>query len=300
MVWREGVAKAALSTALSLWFGLAVAQAAPVQIPDTFLSGIAPASSAGIERPAALKGSTYTVIAPTYTGGDGNISFLRLYNGNDGNTTFTLTIVGTPSARVYGTATYSVPSQASPQYSMSEILTRANAGALTGSDTGYAIYMRAPSVTAVNGFQHVIYNNANGFFENVSACTYSPDVNYADFNQMLINVHTTALASYPTQVTIHNYQNVSVEYDATVIDARNGEAIGNVLLRLDANASYTVPFSWFEVQLGFKPTANQAHVNLKFNAVEDQGGPSAVVSQAIYNQPLAAYVGMTLFCSVNP
>ena len=296
MVWREGVAV----TALGLWFGLTSVQAASVKIPDTYLSGIAPAASAGVERPAALKGSTYTVIAPTYTGGDGNISFLRLYNGNDGNTTFTLTIVGTPSARVYGTATYSVPSQASPQYAMSEILTRANAGALTGGDTGYAIYMRAPAVTAVNGFQHVIYNNTNGFFENVSACTYSSDVNYADFNQMLINVHTTALASFPTQVTIHNYQNASVEYDVTVIDARNGDTIGNVPITLAANASYTVPFSWFETQLEFKPTSSQAHVNLKFYAIEDQGGPSAVVSQAIYNQRLAAYVGMTLFCSVNP
>ncbi len=295
MVWRLSVAV----TALGLLCGLASAQAAPVSIPDAYRAGTAPAA-AGIERPSALKGSTYTVIAPTYTGSDGNLSFLRLYNTNDNAVTFTLTIVGTTTARVYGTATYSVPSQASPQYSMSDILAKANAGALSGGDTGYAIYMRAPAFNAANGFQHVIYNNNNGFFENVSACTYSSDINYADYNQTLINVHTSALSAYPTQVTIHNYQNAAVEYGVTVIDARDGNAIGDVNIKLAANASYTVPFSWFETQLEFKPTSSQAHVNLKFYAVDDQGGPSAVVSQAIYNQKLAAYVGMTLFCSINP
>jgi hypothetical protein len=293
MAWRKSVA----GTVLSLWFGFAYAQAASVQIPDAFLSGIAPSTSAGVERQAALNGSTYTVVAPTYTGSDGNVSYLRLYNANDVAVTFALTIVGTPSARVYGTASSANPPGASPQYALSDILTKAGASGLSGGDTGYAIYMRAPPITMTNGFQHVIYNNANGFFENVSACHYSPTGDYSGLNAKLANVHTSQLSSYPAQIYIHNYSLTDDTYTVTVSDNNTGTAIGSMTLTIPHNSTYTMPFTYFQQQLNWTPSATQQHANMRFTPVS----PATFqleVSNYIYNQHLAAYVNMTQRCGV--
>jgi len=54
-------------------------------------------------------------------------------------------------------------------------------------------------------YQHVIYNGANGFFENVSACHFDAARDYSGLNAILYNVHTTLLASYPAQVYVDNY-----------------------------------------------------------------------------------------------
>src|SRR5262249_36103662 len=119
-----------------------------------------------IEKPSALNGQLYAVIAPIYTGATS--SFIRLFNGMNASSTFSISVVGSPSGRVMGTTTYSVPSNASPQYPIADIISKAGAGSLTNGDTSYALYLQDPDSTA--GYQHVTFNGNNSFFENNSIC----------------------------------------------------------------------------------------------------------------------------------
>src|SRR5690348_10087519 len=71
-----------------------------VRTPETSMTGSAPAGmvkapaaakAAGApEKPAAVNGLLYAVIAPTYLGQGGTNSFIRLFNG--GSTAATITI----------------------------------------------------------------------------------------------------------------------------------------------------------------------------------------------------------------
>ena len=170
------------------------------------IAQLAQAAGASLERPqaaATLNGNYYNVIAPTFNGSDGNTSFIRLGNSGTAATTFTVTVVGSPSGVVYGAGQLQVPAAASPQYSLAQILTTASAGALTGGDTSYALYMQDPD--SYLSYQHVIYNGGNQFFENVSSCHYASNNDYALLNTLLYNVHTSQLAAYPAQIYIHNF-----------------------------------------------------------------------------------------------
>ena len=101
------------------------------------------------------------MVSPTYTGANGSTSYLRLFNGNQSAAaTFTIVVVGTCTGNTYGTANISVPSDASPQFPLSTILTLAGAGALSGCDSnsgdGYALYIQSTEPTA--GYEHVTFN----------------------------------------------------------------------------------------------------------------------------------------------
>src|SRR5205809_698473 len=79
---------------------------------------------------------------PVFTSGP-KTSYLRLANGDlvsgQGASTFSITVVGSPSGLAYGAAQIVVPLEASPQYSINEILTLAGTGPLTGNDTAYSL-----------------------------------------------------------------------------------------------------------------------------------------------------------------
>ncbi len=257
---------------------------------------------AAVEHQANLDATAgqYAIVAPTFTGSNGTTSYLRLVN-NGGEatgvfvaTTYTIKVVGSPSGVVYGTATFTVPANASVQYSISEILTGAGVAGLTGGDTAYSLYIQDPDKGT--GFMHVIYNGANGFFENLSACQ-----NYvaADSKRkFLFNMHTSVLASYPTTIYMHNYSPTAVTYMVTVSDARTGTSIGSVNVQAAGNETVSKPMSYFEQQLGWTPNANQQHANLSFQAVGLTVAP-ILVEGVIFNQLLSASINMSAICSIN-
>src|SRR5688572_12656074 len=107
------------------------ARAEPVQIPDAYITGYVPAELArslppagsapvkpAAERAAAINGEDYAIIAPTYNGSDGNISYIRLVNLSDVQANYAITVIGSPSGRTYGTGTIAVPGRSSPQYAL--------------------------------------------------------------------------------------------------------------------------------------------------------------------------------------
>lgn len=110
-------------------------------------------SSAARERSSAINGTLYSVIAPTYNGA--TQSFIRLFNGAQQASVFSVTVVGSPSGNTYGTANISVPRSASQQLSLGQILSLAGAGALTGGDTSYALYVQNPDTSVGLAARHL-------------------------------------------------------------------------------------------------------------------------------------------------
>jgi hypothetical protein len=282
-----------------------------VKIPDEYVTGIAPggverpasfpqaAANSGGERPASLNGTLYAVVAPTYNGAGGTLSYLRLFNGANAPSNFSITVVGSPSGTTYGTANIQVGRSASPQYTLTQILQNANAAALNGGDTSYALYIQNPD--AATGYQHVTYNSNNGFFENVSVCgsLLNQSVGTISSSAVLTNVHTSRIAGYPAQIEIHNYWNAPVTYRVTLIDSTTGAVVGTpVNVQTAPNASYSMPFTFFEQQSGWAPSASQFHANI---VVTDPAGgpPYNVLGQSIVNSVLSANVNMSTACSVN-
>jgi hypothetical protein len=247
---------------------------------------------------AAVDGKTYAVIAPAFTGADGNLSFVRFLNTSaTASSTFTVTIVGTPTGREYGSTSYTVPARASPQHSFNNILVQANAGPLTGGDAGYSIYLRNPSIDS--GFQHVIFNGANQFFENLSLCQYFQGTQYLRVVGWLPNVHTTRLAAFPMRLFVHNFNNVPGNFRINAFDAVTGAKIGDTVVTVAANETLTILESALETTLNFTPTASQLHLNILVEAA-DGGTYNGVATAAVFNSALNALIGMSTVCKLRP
>jgi hypothetical protein len=277
------------------------------QIPVNFLLGgavqapetQATAAPAALETGKAVNGSLYAVVAPTYNGTGGTSSYLRLFNGGSVAATFSVNVVGSPSGNSYGVATFQVPVRGAPQYAMSEVLTAAGAGELSGGDTTYSLYIQSSESTA--GYQHVTYNSVNQFFENSSSCTYALNqtIKSVANSIVLTNIHTSLFPTYPSQIEIHNYWNAPVNYTVTVIEARTGVIKGQTTLSLGANTTSIQPFTYYQNAVGWTPGGGELHANL---VVTDPSGvyPAVTVGQSIINQTVSsALVNMSTACAVN-
>ncbi|MDX2221274.1 MAG: hypothetical protein SFV21_00920 [Rhodospirillaceae bacterium] len=255
-------------------------------------------AAAATPAQAALNGSLYAVIAPTYNGAGGTTSFIRLFNGGAAATNFSVTVQGSPSGNTYGTATISIPVRASQQFSLGDILSRANAGALAGGDTNYSLYIQNPEPSA--GYQHVTFNGGNNFFENVSSCKHllNQSIGAVVASAALINVHTTRLTAFPSQVEIHNFFNGPVTYRLTVIAARTGTIRGTMDVAIAANETRVLTMSSIENQVNWQPATDEQHANI---VVTDPSGaaPNVMLSQSIVNQGLSANISMSTACAVN-
>jgi hypothetical protein len=256
------------------------------------------AQSQVAERTSALNGVLYAVISHLSLGAGGSLSYIRLFNADDTKNKFSITVVGSPSGRTYGTTDIEVAPRASPQFTITQILGLANAPTLNGGDTSFALYVQNPEHQA--GYQHVVYNTATRFFENASACNSLLGQHQISESESLslANVHTSRIPEYPSQILIHNYWDLPITYRVTVTDATNGAVIGTVDIPTAANASYTYPFSFFEDKLGWVPNATQPHANLFFKEISN-GFPPINVGHSIRNQALGADINMGLVCSVN-
>ena len=250
------------------------------------------------ERAAALNGELYAVVAPTYGDAAGALSYMRFFNADIQPSTYSLNVLGSPSARVYGTANITVPALASPQYSLFQILALTKSAALSGGDTSYSIYIQNPSDTAA--YQHVVYNSANGFFENASVCRALLNQHEIPTFQRVSmpNVHTSVLAGYPSQVVIHNYWDAPITYRITVTDAATGAQVGTMSLPMAINSTTVLPFSTIEQQMGWKPGPTQFHANVLVTEIGNGYAP-ATLGQNIRNQALSADINMSLVCGVN-
>jgi len=241
----------------------------------------------------------HTVIAPLFLGDDGNYSFIRIANLNATAVDTTVMLVGSPTGRVYATGTLTSPQRSSPQWSLAQVYDALNVtyGLLAG-DTTVALYLSNGN-QPLTGFQHVIYNGTNGFFENASVCAFTAAGNYTAFGARSVsNVHTSRLPTYPSTVYLHNRSSNTIIFTLTVSDSHTGALIGILPFSAAGNATYAVPESFLETQLAFHPAVAQQHLSIIVNQ-GDPLTPDIVLAHFIVNQTFNAYVNMSTFCSID-
>lgn len=252
----------------------------------------------GTNANAAVDGKQHAIIAPAFNGSDGNLTFIRFLNVSDATTqTFTVTIVGMPSGRQYGTTTYSVPPHASPQESLNNILIKAAAGPLTNGDTAYSVYLQNSNIDS--GYMHVIFNGDNRFFENMSNCQFFAGTQYLRVVGWLPNVHTTRLSWFPMRIYVHNFNNAQATYRLTAYDAVSGATIGNTVITLEPNETRTIEESALEQTLDFTPSASQLQINIRVEAA-DGGTYNGLATAAVFNSTLNALINMSTACKLRP
>lgn len=279
----------------------------PVLGGDRFEVGRAPASivesnarPGDRERPQAVNGTLYAVVAPLYVGEGGFVSYLRLFNGGASTATFTVSVVGSGTATNYGTATFQIPPRASIQYAMFQVLVAANAVTRSDADTQFSFYIQSTEPLAA--YQHVTHKDSASFFQNASVCrwTIQDAVAAVAPSIILTNVHTSRLGmlGYPASIEVHNYAATPVTYRFTVIEAASGNIVGETTLPTRANASYTIPWAQIESAINWSPLATHVLANV---VVTDTTGvtPAAVVGQTIVNGALGSTLNVTTMCAVN-
>lgn len=283
---------------------VALASDQAVQVMDSapFLSSQFPPAVNGSpdhERAQAVNGNLYAVVAPLYVTPP-FLSYLRLFNGGGTTATFTITVVGSGTATAYGSAQYAVPTAATIQLSMSQILVAANAVNRNEADAQFSFYIQSAEPLA--GYQHVTLNETGRYFGNASVCRYTIQdvVREASSQMVLPSIHTSRLAAagYPAQIELHNYANAPVTYRFHIRDEATGTLIDQMDFPTQANASYAIPWSQIENTLGFNPTASQLRANM---IVTDPSGapPAIMLSQTIVNNAVSTSINMTNACAVN-
>ena len=265
-----------------------------------FVTSISVASPSEIERPLALDGSQYTVIAPVYDGSGGVQSYIRLYNGGTAASTFSVTVLNTTNGLTLGAASIQVPANASIQYPLTSsggsnsIFAQAGVGASGGS---YALYIQNSNTLA--GYQHVTYNGGTTLFENNSVCTTPINQQFASSNkQVLTNVHTTRLSGYPSNIAIHNYASTATTVTLAAYDSATGSAAGQINQTISGNSTLTLGDFQLEGLVGFSPTSSQSHINV---VVTNAAGGSLPVrtTQTIRNSSLGGDINMGESCAIN-
>lgn len=252
------------------------------------------------DSPSLVNGSNLTPIAPTYNGEGGNLSFMRFFNINSGAaSTFVVTVAGSPSGNTYGNvANFTVPANASHQRSLTEILTQAGAGPLTGGDTNYTLYIR--NSDGFSAFQHVIFNSNNGFFENATICQFFSGALHTRVVPVVANMHTSRIAQYPSEITVHNYTNVGRAYTASVFDSVSGAALGNVTLNVGPNTTARLTTASIEQQLNFTPNAQQFHMNVKLGDAGSTLDLTALIGHNVLNNAFnGTFLNLTQLCRLK-
>jgi len=296
----------------------------PPQAPDEFIVSRDPpgmhaapprfrAEPREAERPQAVNGQNYTVIAPLYLGGGpdgGNTSYIRFYNRELTTSVFNVNVVAYTSSStnsqstVLGTARVTVASNASPQYSIGEIQSAAfGSSTLPPGYLGASLYVT--NVDDQVGYQHVVYNANSRFFENVTLCADESmsDGSSQPYMGSAINVHTWSyyMYDYPSSLVIHNYGSTNGFYEIYLQDSRNGQYAAYYPVTLLANTTYVIPLRSIQQAAGWSPFDVQSHVNVQvFRTVGGQVQlTNAVIGQMIYNQALQAYINMSQICTVT-
>lgn len=298
--WRTAIAVLMLTGAAA---EAAANEASP--LPESALSAVggAVSSSAGPpprERPQAVNGTLYAVVAPLYVGEGGFYSYLRLFNGGASLATFTVTVVGSGTSTAYGTATFQIPTRASRQYSMSEVLVAANAVTRSDADAQFSFYIQSTEPLA--GYQHITHKPTERYFGNAAVCkwTIQDAVGSVAPSAVLTHVHTSRLAAdgYPSAIELHHFGASATTYRFTVIEAASGSIVGETNFPVRANASYSIPWQQIESAVGWSPLQNQLYANV---VVTDTSGsiPAVVLGQTVINNQFQVTLNVTTMCAVN-
>jgi hypothetical protein len=251
------------------------------------------------ESAQAIDGRSYTILTPILDGSEGNESYVRFYNTNTSlPVVVTVTVVGTKSAHVYGSAYVTVPAMASPQYHFRQIINAAGFISYVSGDTGFSFYLRSSHDNTL--FQHVGYNASTRFFENLSVCTWDEGRTYVGMSRFIGNVHTSNIymTEYPSAIVLHHYGTTTARYSARLYRATDGAFLGGMTFNMFANETFVAPVTFYEQTINWRPTDLESHVNIVFDR-DDGFTFTGMAGHAVYNARLNAYLNMSQFCGIN-
>jgi hypothetical protein len=155
-------------------------------------------------------------------------SFLRFHNDSTAPGTVTVALRDADTGRTLGTWTSPpIAAHASAQFSITNL--EANAKAALSTDTPVLSaagrrFFNLEIESSFPGFmQHIVWARGAGALTNLSACADG----LAQDNGVLLNVHTSALAEYPSRIRIANTGAVADRAQLDVYAANTGRLIGS-------------------------------------------------------------------------
>jgi len=178
---------------------------------------------------------------------------------------------------------------ASLQFQMQTIESQASPPIQGASYTGYSLNVES----TFQGFmQHVLYNREGNSLTNVSGC----DTGVSRDNSILVNVHTSRIAPYPSYILFHNVDTVTAQPELTIYDAANGAEVGTVVANpIPPDGSRIFRVSDFEGLLGFTPSASQLHFNIALG-----GSFRGYIEHFVDNEGAGLITNMTDKCELLP
>jgi hypothetical protein len=289
-----------------------------ILLAGLLMLGLAPTVRAPTVNAAPLDGTKYAVIAPTFytASGAGTQSYIRLFSGAGTlgtKSTFNVTLVGATTGNAYGSPfTLNIPYMASVQYSLGQLVALAGAGAFTGGDTAFAVWLRNTDLEA--GYQHVTYNPVSLLFENISNCISPIGERMLPLHSqaILTNVHTSKVAGngYPSTIHIYNYSQAPVSYTFNVFNGGNVASGATVAPNsgkltcqyrpsgsVAANGAAIIPMSTIEAASGCTLDSDEFYANIQ--VVNENGPMNAVVTHLIRASAYNGDSNLTDVCAVN-
>jgi hypothetical protein len=251
-----------------------------------------------VAQAAAINGALYSVIENATDGTAGPAtSYVRFYNGMAAASSFSIRIIGSQSSTAYGqAATVQIPANASVQYSLPQLMVLAGVAAGAGTangDTSYSVYLQDPDATT--GYQHIVFDPINSFFENASVCgngSLTATTLAANNTIVIPNADTSVIGSYPSEIVLHNYSTTTetlrvqlidaglLQNDGHTISTSAGTAVGQLTMFVPANGTVFEPLANLQSTAKWTPSASQPQVNVVISDITG-AQPTLVVQHAV-------------------
>ena len=224
------------------------------------------------------------VYSSTQTSGQ---SMFRFYNGGSTPGTVTVTLADYLTGETLTQWTSPpIAAAASPQFALS----------LLESDsktpfTAPAYYSATIQPNFTGTFQHVLFRAVDGVLTNLSNC----DSSVTAPPLRLVNVHSSRLEGYPSQVVIHNTGTTATTFALAIGDAADGQALGTYpTASIPPNGELVLPMSTIETASGIVPTGSVLHY-----VVTLQGASAGYLQHRVTNQQAGVVTDMNTVCAFS-
>jgi hypothetical protein len=218
------------------------------------------AAASSVVEPTAVEAATPIArVSPA-------LSYIRFANmAESGTATHSVEVYGLDSHSVLGTVQVDVPAKGSLQVRPTDMIRSLQPIEL---NQFVALYVRGTGPRQF--WQHVKFDPRSGAFSDAGVCTKATPA--ADEAPVALNVHTAAIPTYVSFVTVHNFTDIGARYQARVYNAATGAALGAATIELGPRGTFSENGLWFHNAVGlFFPGADLPHLNVEF---VELGGPT--------------------------
>jgi len=217
----------------------------------------------------ALTDSSLPVFNNVFTSRSRNSgeAFLRFYNGAAATSTVEIALRDGVGGEILGSwESPEIPPNASLQFDIMQLESEAVALADLASDE--RTYYNVEVTSAFNGFmQHVLWQSGTGVITNMSSCAGGPAVD----TRVLLNVHTSSIANYPSVIRIYN-SGTAAAAEITLYHSVDGREFGRwVSPVISLGAAIEIAVADLEAELVSADNEGElgAHLNVVLESTYD-------------------------------